>query len=81
MKMWERVRAEMKTCKQQYGFMPRKSAVFALRLQMEKYREDQRELRCGFVEPWETILRQELWYCVRRSREDLRVVQECVGEL
>lgn len=37
MKLWERVvktrlRAEVKICEQQYGFMPRKSAVFALRL-------------------------------------------------
>lgn len=41
----------MKTREQQYGFMPRKSAAFALRLSMEKYREGQRALHCAFVDP------------------------------
>ena len=52
MKLWERVverrlRSELTFSEQQYGFMPGKSttyALFALRVLMEKYREDQKEL-------------------------------------
>ncbi|KAF3697446.1 hypothetical protein EXN66_Car013126 [Channa argus] len=58
MKLWERVvearlRAEVNICEQQYGFMPRKSttdAVFALRMLMEKYREDHNEYHCVFLD-------------------------------
>ena len=58
MKVWERIiearsRDRVEISKQQYGFMPGKEttdAMFALRMLMEKYREDQRELHCVFVD-------------------------------
>ncbi|MCJ8736308.1 hypothetical protein PDJAM_G00258080 [Pangasius djambal] len=51
MKLWERVvearlRKVVEICEQQYGFMPRKSttdAIFALRILMEKYRDEEKE--------------------------------------
>ena len=54
MKVWERIiearlRDGVEISKQQYGFMPGKGttdAMFALRMLMEKYREDQRQLHC-----------------------------------
>ena len=45
-------------------------AMFALRMLMEKYREGQRELHCVFVDlekVYDRILREELWYCMRKS--------------
>ena len=45
-------------------------AMFALRMLMEKYREDQRELHCVFVnleKAYDRIPREELWYCMRKS--------------
>ena len=58
MKVWAkiieaRLRDRVEISKQQYGFMPGKGttdAMFALRMLMEKYREDQRELHCVFVD-------------------------------
>ena len=51
MKMWERVveaglRDEVVICEQQYGFIPRQSTdtMFALRMQIKKNREGQKEL-------------------------------------
>ena len=49
MKIWERIiearlRDSVEISKQQYGFMPEKDttdAMFALKMLMEKYREDQ----------------------------------------
>ena len=44
--------------------------MFALRLLMEKYREGQRELHCVFVDlekAYNRVLREELWYCMRKS--------------
>ncbi|KAK3517603.1 hypothetical protein QTP70_012957 [Hemibagrus guttatus] len=78
MKLWERVvearlRKVVKICEQQYDFMPRKSAtdaIFALRILMEKYRDDQRELHCLFVDlekAYDRVPREELWYCMRKS--------------
>ena len=57
-KVWERIiegrlRNRVEISKQQYGFMPGKGttdAMFALRMLMEKYKEDQRELHCVFVD-------------------------------
>ena len=45
-------------------------AMFALRMLMEKYREDQRELHCVFVnleKAYDRVAREELWYCMRKS--------------
>ena len=78
MKVWERIiearlRDRVEISKQQYGFMPGKGttdAMFALRMLMEKYREDQRELHCVFVDlekAHDRVPREELWYCMRKS--------------
>ncbi|KAM8881452.1 uncharacterized protein ACB058_001631 [Synchiropus picturatus] len=78
MKLWERVvestlRTEVSICEQQFCFMPKKSttyAVVALRMFMEKYREGQKELHCLFVDlekVYDTVPREELWYCMRKS--------------
>lgn len=43
---------DIRTCEQQYSFMPRKRAtdgVFALRMLVEKHGEGQKELHCGLV--------------------------------
>ena len=58
MKIWERIiearlRDSVEISKWQYGFMPGKgttSAMFALRMLMEKHWEGQRELHCVFVD-------------------------------
>ena len=45
-------------------------AMFALRMLMEKYREGQRKLHCVFVDlekAYDRVLREELWYCRRKS--------------
>ena len=79
MKIWEkitevRLRDRVKISKQQYGFMPGKGttdAMFALRMLMEKYSKGQRELHCVFVDlekANDRVLREELWYCMRKSR-------------
>ena len=57
-KVWERIIKDrlkdgVEISKQQYGFMSGRGttdAMFALRMLMEKYREDQRELHCVFVD-------------------------------
>ena len=78
MKLWERVverrlRSELTFSEQQYGFMPGKSttdALFALRVLLEKYREGQKELHCGFVDlekAYDKVPREEVWYCMRKS--------------
>ena len=58
MKIWKRIidsrlRDRVEISKQQYGFIPGKrtnDTMFALRMLMEKYREDQRELHYVFVD-------------------------------
>ena len=71
MKVWERIietrlRDRVEISKQQYGFMSGKGitdAMFALRMLMEKYREDQRELHCVFVDlekAYDRVAREEL---------------------
>ena len=48
-----RLRDRVEISKQQYGFMPGRGttdAMFALRMLMKKYRENQRELHCVFVD-------------------------------
>ena len=58
MKVWERIietrlRDTVEISKQQNRFLPGKKttdAMCALRMLMEKYREDKRELRCVFVD-------------------------------
>ena len=58
MELWERViearlRDVVPSCAQQFGFMPKKStvnAIFALRVLVEKYREERKELHCVFVD-------------------------------
>ena len=53
--------------------MPRKGttdAMFALKMLMEKYRKDQRELHCVFVDlekAYDWVPQEELWYCMRKS--------------
>ena len=56
--------------------------MFALRMLMEKYREDQRELLCVFVEQkkaYDRVQREELWYCMRKlgmAEKYVRLVQD-----
>ena len=58
-KLWERIierrlRSDLTFSNQQYGFMPGKAlqmhGLLCLRVLMEKFREGQKELHCGFVE-------------------------------
>lgn len=57
--------------KQQYGFVSGKSTTdvtFALKMLMEKYK-GQKKLYCVFVDLEkvdDVILREELWYCMRK---------------
>ena len=78
MKVWKRIIEARLTDKveiseQQYGFMPGKGttdAMFALRMLMKKYREGQSEQHCVFVDlekAYDRVLREELWYCMRKS--------------
>ena len=44
--------------------------MFALKMLMEKYREGERELHCILVDlkkAYDRVLREELWYCMRKS--------------
>ena len=86
MKVWERIietrlRDRVEISKQQYGFMPEKrttDAMFALRMLMEKYRKGQRKLHCVFVDlekAYDRVPREELWYCMRKSRIVEKYVQ------
>ena len=79
MKIWGRItearlRDRVEISKEQYGFIPGKEttdAMFALRMLMEKCREGQRELHCVFVnldKAYDRVPREELWYCMRKSR-------------
>ena len=49
---------------------------------MEKYREGQKELHCGFVElekAYDKVQREEVWYCMRKSglaQKYVRIVQD-----
>ena len=88
MKVWERIietklKDRVEISKHQYGFMPGNGttdAMFALRMLMEKYREGQRELHCVFVDLENAYdrVREELWYCMRKSgivKKYLRLIQ------
>ena len=89
MKIWERIikawlRDSVEISEQQYGFMPGKGTtdgMFALRILMEKYRKDQRELHCVFVDQekaYDRVPKEELWYCMRKSEKEkyVRLVQD-----
>ena len=49
---------------------------------MEKYREGQKELHCGFVElekAYDKVQREEVWYCMRKSglvEKYVRILQD-----
>ena len=45
-------------------------AMFALRILIQKYREDQRELHCVFVDlekAYDRVSREEFWCSIRKS--------------
>ena len=80
----------MGSCKQQYGFMPRKSntdAIFALKMLMEKYREGL-ELWFTFIDLEKASDRgpsEELCFFMRKSYDGLGMcrggtVDTLVGE-
>ena len=86
MKIWERIiearlKDRVEISKQQYKFMPGKgttNAMFALRMLMEKYWEDQRELHCVFVDlekAYDRVPRKEIRYCMRKSEKTKKYVQ------
>ena len=89
MNIWERIiearlRDKVEISKPQYGFIPgkgttqEKDVMFALRMLKEKYREGQRELHCIFVDlekAYDRVLREELWYCMRKSGIEEKYVQ------
>ena len=76
-RLWYRVEIS----EQQYEFMPGKgttNAMFALRMLMEKYRKDQRELHCVFMDlekVYNRVPQEELWYCMRKSEIQEKYVQ------
>ena len=88
MKLWERVverrlRNDLTFSEQQYGFMPGKDALFALRVLMEKYKgQNYKELQCVFVDlekAYDKVPREEAWYCTRKSglaEKYVRIVQD-----
>ena len=56
--------------------------MFALRMLMEKYREGQKELHCIFInleKAYDRVLREELWYCMRKSGIQENYVQLVKG--
>ena len=80
MKIWERtiearLRHRVEISIREYEFMPGKettNAMFALRMLMKKYREDQRELHCVFVDlekAYDRVPRKEIRYCMRKSEK------------
>ena len=68
-----RLRDRVEISEQKYGFMPGKGttdAMFALRMLMEKYRKNKRDLYCVFGDlekAYDRVLREELWYCMKKS--------------
>ncbi|XP_042878625.1 uncharacterized protein LOC122257419 [Penaeus japonicus] len=56
---------------EQFGSMPGRGAtdaIYAIRLQMEKYREGQQELHCVFKDlekAYDNVPREEVWNCPR----------------
>ncbi|KAI5629399.1 hypothetical protein C0J50_2331 [Silurus asotus] len=81
MKLWERVvearlREEVTICKQQYGFMPRKSttdALFALKMLIKKYREvvmDRLKDEVRQESPWTIMFVDDIVIC-GESREQV----------
>ena len=90
MKIWERVidrrlRNEVSISPEQFGFIPGRSttdAIFALRQLVEKYKEDQQNLHCIFIDlekAYDRVTREEMWNCLREKRvceKYVRLIQD-----
>ena len=90
MKLWERVietriKDTVLICRQQFGFMPRKSttdAIVALRVLMDKYSEGGQELHLVFVDlekTYDRVPMEEQWRCIRKAgitKKHVRVARD-----
>ena len=94
MKLWEkvieaRIRKEVMIAEQQFGFMPGRSttsAIFCLRMLLEKWTEGQKAVHCAFIDlekAYDRVPREELWECLwltETSECYLRLLRTCMME-